>query len=284
MQNVQSNADSINISGYGHATGLIWRARLPYRQKAALQALLTLVSERRGQMRANHAVVTYPARYVADLLDVAPCTASRTIGELHNLGLVTRTVERFEGCAGAIVTTVIHFDRLASQPRADEGWRRRRGTAAGLSDPSAPAPRKEDNTKSTTIPLSPPAGRRLRQRRRSTLIAALAVGGRTGPEKASPKPDTGGGHLAPELEAYDAQILEMQASAAKTNAGALPPPDRPKADTDASPHTEADANTAKMPACEILDALWMEVHGAPPLAPATSARRGAYRTGIQRRE
>lgn len=281
MPNVQSCADSININinGYGHATGLIWRARLPYRQKAALQALLTLVSERRGQMRTDHAVVTYPARYVADLLDVAPRTASRTIGELHNLGLITRTVERFEGCAGAIVTTVIHFDRLASQPRADEGWRRRREMMSKLADPPTPAPRKEDNTKSTTIPLSPPAGRRLRQRRRSTLIAALAVGGRTGPEKANPRPDTGDGHLAPELEAYDAQILEMQASAAKKHASALPPPDRPEVGTDASIRQ----NVTETDASALLDALWAEVHGRQPESRTSAARRDVRRTGVQRR-
>lgn len=228
MPTVQPNAAHLNIPNtFGHITGLIWRARLGHRFKAALQTLLVMVSERRGQFQGDRAVVTYPARYIADLLQVSPNTAARTIGELHAVGLVTRTVVRRRGYRGAIVTTIIHLDRIAALPKADEGWRRTDHPSKVQHTSPAFLGGKEAKRKKDDPPKPPTAGKPRRQRREDQVSPSyLTAGSRKG------YPDTPQVEaLEPELERYDREIEMERARRA--------PPEPDQVAQESSPPVEA---------------------------------------------
>lgn len=110
---------------FGRSAGAVMRARLGGNHKNTLMALLTLASTSRGGFQPDKVVVTYPARYVAELLQVTPASASRRLRALEDRGLITRQVYREAGRAGAEVITTVHMDRLLALGKVTDDWRRR---------------------------------------------------------------------------------------------------------------------------------------------------------------
>ena len=219
MPTVQANYPHLNIPNtFGHLTGLIWRARLGHRFKSALQSLLVLVSERRGQFQGDKAIVTYPARYIGDLLGVARNTAARTIGELEMMGLVTRTVVRQHRRSGAIVTTIIHFERIAALPRVDANWRRSgKPTCPKMDGGGVPFLDRKEGYKNKEDPPKPPKPQktRLRVQQSADALSTLRAGGR---ENFFKEPELE--ILPDELLKYD-QAIESEISKAKKSAALM---------------------------------------------------------------
>jgi hypothetical protein len=105
---------------FGRHVGTIWRAQLPERFKATLQAVLLTV--RSSDMNPHAPVSTYTARYFADVLQLKSRGVNARLQELEEAGLISREVVRTEGRAGARVTIAIHMDEIEALPRVDEGW------------------------------------------------------------------------------------------------------------------------------------------------------------------
>ena len=105
---------------FGQHVGTIWRAQLPERFKATLQAVLLTV--RSSDMSEDAPVSTYTARYFADVLQLKRRGVNARLQELEDAGLISREVVRAEGRSGAQVTIIIHMDEIAALPRVDADW------------------------------------------------------------------------------------------------------------------------------------------------------------------
>jgi hypothetical protein len=105
---------------FGQHTGTIWRAQLPERFKATLQAIM--LTARSRDFTPTTVVSTYTARYLAQVLDISTYSMNRRLRELEAAGFISRTTERQEGVSGAQVTIIINMDQIAALPRVDADW------------------------------------------------------------------------------------------------------------------------------------------------------------------